>query len=95
MRTLNSRYLFVAILGLFFFQGHAQENLGDLFKVDYDTPLTIDIDAEQEEDEVRDLSDWQEKEEKRQEGFSLALRPSGVSQRQATAKSRSWSFFIT
>ncbi len=54
MRTLNSRYLFIAILGLFCFQGHAQENLGDLFKVDYDTPLTIDIDAEQDEDEVRD-----------------------------------------
>ena len=31
---------------------HAQEeNLEDLFKVDYDTPLTIDLDEELEEEE--------------------------------------------
>ena len=43
-------FLLLAMFG--FFASQAQENLGDLFKVEYETPLTINLEEEEEEIEL-------------------------------------------
>ncbi|MEM9324088.1 MAG: hypothetical protein AAGA85_00460 [Bacteroidota bacterium] len=69
MQLLQLRHRLLVILILAVFSAQAQDDVGDLFRVDYDTPLTIDIDAEEDEDDVRDPLAGKKKKKKNKKVF--------------------------
>jgi len=75
MKLVLKALLVVVVLICSHTLGYTQETVGDLFKVDYDTPLTIDIDAAENEDDIRDpLANKKKKKKEKKVFFGIKTK---------------------
>ncbi len=83
-------FFFVA----FALMGQDGESIDELFKVNYETPLTLDMKADLEKDPL-DKAETKKKEKKKTLKSTIRSKPSVVLPSRALATEPWWSFFTT